>query len=269
MADPERLVLVSDAGAVRTLALNRPQALNSFTVAMHGELMAALEAAAAEPAVRCVVLTGSGRGFCAGQDLNDAAIAPRLDSSGAPTDAGEAVERYYKPLVLRLRSMPVPTIAAVNGVAAGAGANVALGCDIVVAARSASFIQAFAKIGLVPDAGGTWLLPRLVGIANAIALAMLGDKLSAEDAVRLGMIWKCVDDDSFAAEVQALAARLASMPTRALVATRQAMDASQSLDLAAALSHEAGVQSTLGYGHDFKEGVAAFLAKRAPVFTDR
>ena len=269
MADPERLVLVSDAGAVRTLALNRPQALNSFTVAMHGELMAALEAAAAEPAVRCVVLTGSGRGFCAGQDLNDAAIAPRLDSSGTATDAGEAVERYYKPLVLRLRSMPVPTIAAVNGVAAGAGANVALGCDIVVAARSASFIQAFAKIGLVPDAGGTWLLPRLVGRANAIALAMLGEKLPAEDAVRIGMIWKCVDDASFAAEVQALATRLASMPTRALVATRQAMDASQSLDLAAALSHEAGVQSTLGYGHDFKEGVAAFLAKRAPVFTDR
>ena len=269
MADPERLVLVSDAGPVRTLVLNRPQALNSFTVAMHGELMRALEAAASDNGVRCVVLTGSGRGFCAGQDLADAAVAPNLDSGAAATDVGAAIERYYKPLMLRLRSMPVPTIAAVNGVAAGAGANVALGCDIVVAARSASFIQAFAKIGLVPDAGGTWLLPRLVGRANAIALAMLGDKLAAEDAMRIGMIWKCVDDDAFAAEVQALAARVAAMPTRALAATRQAMDASQSLDLAGALSHEADVQRTLGYGHDFEEGVAAFLAKRAPVFTDR
>ncbi len=270
MADPDRLVLVSNAGPVRTLALNRPQALNSFTAAMHGELMQALETAAGDPVVRCVVLTGSGRGFCAGQDLADAAVAPRLDGGdAAPTDVGAAIERYYKPLMLRLRSMPVPTIAAVNGVAAGAGANVALGCDIVVAARSASFIQAFAKIGLVPDAGGTWLLPRLVGRANAIALAMLGDRLSADDAMRLGMIWQCVDDAVFAAEVQALAARLATMPTRALAATRQAMDASQSLDLAGALSHEADVQRTLGYGHDFKEGVAAFLAKRAPVFTDR
>ena len=269
MADPEHLVLVSDDGSVRTLALNRPQTLNSFTVAMHGELMQALEAAAADRAVRCVVLTGSGRGFCAGQDLADAAVAPSLDGSAAATDVGAAIERYYKPLMLRLRSMPVPTIAAVNGVAAGAGANVALGCDIVVAARSASFIQAFAKIGLVPDAGGTWLLPRLVGRANAIALAMLGDKLAADDAVRLGMIWRCVDDAVFAAEVQALAARLATMPTRALAATRQAMDVSQSLDLAAALSHEADVQRTLGYSHDFKEGVAAFLAKRAPVFSDR
>ena len=269
MADPERLVLVSDAGAVRTLALNRPQALNSFTVSMHGELMQALEAAAGDPAVRCVVLTGSGRGFCAGQDLNDAAIAPQRDGAAVDTDAGAAIERYYKPLMLRLRSMPVPTIAAVNGVAAGAGANVALGCDIVVAARSASFIQAFAKIGLVPDAGGTWLLPRLVGRGQAIALAMLGDKLPAEDAERLGMIWKCVDDAGFAAEVAALAMRLAAMPTRALVATRMAIDASQSMDLAAALSHEARVQREMGYGNDFKEGVAAFLAKRAPVFTDR
>ena len=269
MTDTEQLVIVSDAGSVKTLSLNRPQALNSFTAAMHGELMMALDAAAADTSVRCLVLTGSGRGFCAGQDLADPAVAPSFETGAPPTDVGAAIERFYKPLVLRIRSMPMPVIAAVNGVAAGAGANVALGCDIVVAVRSASFIQAFAKIGLVPDAGGTWLLPRLVGRANAIALAMLGDKLSADDAAGLGMIWKCVDDAVFAVEVQALAARLATMPTRALVATRQAMDASQSLDLAAALSHEADVQRTLGYGHDFKEGVAAFLAKRAPVFTDR
>jgi 2-(1,2-epoxy-1,2-dihydrophenyl)acetyl-CoA isomerase len=160
-------------------------------------------------------------------------------------------------------------VAAVNGVAAGAGANLALLCDIVVAARSASFIQAFAKIGLVPDCGGTWLLPRLVGRANALALAMLGDKLGAEDAVRLGLIWKCVDDAVFSAEVEALAARLAALPTRALVATRQALDASQQLDLAAALGLEADVQRTLGAAPDFREGVAAFMAKRAPVFGDR
>ncbi|MEP6739315.1 MAG: enoyl-CoA hydratase-related protein [Caldimonas sp.] len=265
----EQLVLVTNSASVRTLTLNRPKALNSFTAAMHGELTGALEAAAADREVRCIVITGSGRGFCAGQDLADPAVAPNLEDGATPTDVGAAIERYYKPLALRVRSMPVPVIAAVNGVAAGAGANFAFCCDIVVAARSASFIQAFAKIGLIPDCGGTWLLPRLVGRGNAIALAMLGDKLPAEDAVRLGLIWKCVDDAAFAAEVAALAARLAAMPTSALAATRQAIDAAQQLDLGAALSHEADVQRTLGYAHDFKEGVAAVVAKRAPVFTDR
>jgi 2-(1,2-epoxy-1,2-dihydrophenyl)acetyl-CoA isomerase len=263
----EPLVRVSDSGSVRTLALNRPQALNSFTGAMHGELRAALDAAAGDRSVRCVVVTGTGRGFCAGQDLADPAVAPSRD--GSTTDVGSAIERYYKPLALRIRSMPVPVVAAVNGVAAGAGANFALLCDIVVAARSASFIQAFSKIGLIPDCGGTWLLPRLVGRANALALSMLADKLPAEDAVRLGLIWKCVDDAAFPAEVEALAARLATLPTRALVATRQALDASQQLDLAAALSLEADAQRILGAAHDFQEGVAAFMAKRAPVFGDR
>ena len=265
----EPLVLVSDESGVRTLALNRPKSLNSFTGAMHGELAAALDAAASDAAVRCVVLTGSGRGFCAGQDLADPAVAPNLEPGAKPTDVGATVERFYKPLALRVRSLPVPVIAAVNGVAAGAGANLALCCDLVIARRSASFIHAFAKIGLVPDCGGTWLLPRLVGRANALALSMLADKLGAEDAVRLGLIWKCVDDDAFPAEVEALAARLATLPTRALVATRQALDASQQLDLPAALSLEADVQRTLGAANDFQEGVAAFLAKRAPVFGDR
>ena len=164
----EPLVRVSHSGSVRTLALNRPQALNSFTGAMHGELRAALDAAADDRDVRCVVVTGTGRGFCAGQDLADPAVAPNRDAGGGATDVGAAIERYYKPLALRIRSMPVPVIAAVNGVAAGAGANFALLCDIVVAARSASFIQAFSKIGLIPDCGGTWLLPRLVGRANAL-----------------------------------------------------------------------------------------------------
>ena len=265
----EALVQVTQADAVRTLTLNRPKALNSFTGPMHEELRAALDAAAGDTGVRCVVLTGSGRGFCAGQDLSDPSVAPNLESGGPATDIGGAIERFYKPLALRIRSMPVPVVAAVNGVAAGAGANIALGCDLVIAARSASFIQAFSKIGLIPDCGGTWLLPRLVGRANALGLAMLGDKLSAEDAVRLGLIWKCVDDADFATEVDAMAARLAAMPTRALVATRQALDASQHLDLAAALGLEADAQRTLGAAHDFQEGVAAFMAKRAAVFADR
>ena len=265
----EPLVRISHSGPVRTLALNRPQALNSFTAAMHGELRSALDAAAADREVRCVVLTGTGRGFCAGQDLADPAVAPQRAGGGTQVDVGSAIERFYKPLALRIRSMPVPVVAAVNGVAAGAGANLALLCDIVVAARSASFIQAFAKIGLIPDCGGTWLLPRLVGRAQALALAMLADKLGAADAERLGLIWKCVDDDALPAEVDHLATRLAALPTRALVATRQALDAAQELDLAAALAMEADVQRTLGAAPDFAEGVAAFMAKRAPRFADR
>ena len=265
----EQLVLVTDQGPVRTLALNRPQALNSFTAPMHAQLMRELDAAAADASVRCLVVTGSGRGFCAGQDLADPSVAPNLEPGAQPTDVGAAIERYYKPLALRVRSMPVPVLAAVNGVAAGAGANFALGCDIVVAARSASFIQAFAKIGLVPDCGGTWLLPRLAGRAHALALAMLGDKLPADEAARIGLIWKCVDDAAFAGEVAATAARLAAMPTRALAATRTAIDAAMQLGLPEALSLEADVQRDMGYGHDFIEGVAAFRAKRQPVFTDR
>jgi 2-(1,2-epoxy-1,2-dihydrophenyl)acetyl-CoA isomerase len=259
-------VLVSHEGAVRTLTLNRPKSLNSFTGAMHEALLAAFEAAAEDRAVRCVVLTGAGRGFCAGQDLADPAVAP---SAGGAPDVGHAIERWYKPLAMRIRSMPVPVIAAVNGVAAGAGANIALGCDLVLATRSASFIQAFSKIGLIPDAGGTFLLPRLVGRARAIGLALLGDKLPAEEAERIGLIWKCVDDGAFADEVRATAARLAGLPTRALAATREAIDAAVHLDFGAALSHEAKVQRQLGRAHDFAEGVAAFMAKRAPTFSDR
>ena len=263
----DALVQVTQADAVRTLTLNRPKSLNSFTGAMHDALRAAFEAAAADPGVRCVVLTGAGRGFCAGQDLTDPSVAPQHD--GGTTDVGGAIERYYKPLALRIRSMPVPVVAAVNGVAAGAGANIALGCDIVVAARSASFIQAFSKIGLVPEAGGTWLLPRLVGRAAALGLAMLGDKLAAEDAERLGLIWKCVDDAAFAQEVATLAARLAALPTKALAATRAAIDAAQHLGFAEALSHEADLQRGLGAAPDFLEGVAAFTAKRPARFSDR
>ncbi|MEF7616072.1 enoyl-CoA hydratase-related protein [Aquincola sp. MAHUQ-54] len=267
MAEP--LILTSHAGGIRTLTLNRPAQLNSFNGAMHTALMAALEAAAADAEVRCVVLTGAGRAFCAGQDLADPAVAPDPDPAAEPKDLGAVVEAHYKPLVLRVRSMPVPVVAAVNGVAAGAGANLALGCDIVVAGRSASFIQAFAKIGLIPDTGGTWVLPRLAGRARALGLAMLGDKLPAAEAAQMGLIWQCVDDDQLAATAHALAGRLAAMPTRALVATRQAMDAAGGMDLAAALSAEAQLMRTLGRSHDYLEGVDAFREKRAPRFRDR
>jgi 2-(1,2-epoxy-1,2-dihydrophenyl)acetyl-CoA isomerase len=258
----EPLILVTKAAAVTTLILNRPAAMNSFTAAMHQELMVALNAAADDRAVRCVVITGQGRGFCAGQDLGDPAAAPGMD-------LGVLIATYYKPLVQRLRSMPVPVIAAVNGVAAGAGANVALCCDMVVAARSASFIQAFSKIGLVPDAGGTWLLPRLVGQARAMGLALLGDKLPAPDAAAMGMIWQCVDDDALLATVEALAKRLSLMPTAALVATRKAMADAQGMSLDNALDLEAQLQAALGVSHDYREGVDAFRAKRQPAFTDR
>ncbi len=253
---------VSNQGAVRTLTLHRPATLNSFTAAMHAELLPALDAAAADAGVRAVVITGAGRGFCAGQDLGDPAMT-------GDVDVGVVIERYYRPLATRVRTMPVPVVAAVNGVAAGAGANFALCCDLVVAARSASFIQAFSKIGLVPDCGGTWLLPRLVGRARALGLAMTGDKLPAEEAERIGLIWKCVDDAVLMDTVAALAQRLALMPSRALVATRRALDTAMPLDFAAAITLEAEAQRELGRAHDFAEGVAAFFAKRPAVFKDR
>jgi 2-(1,2-epoxy-1,2-dihydrophenyl)acetyl-CoA isomerase len=263
------LVLSAQVGAVRTITLNRPKALNAFTSSMHEELAAALSEVESDASVRCLVITGAGRGFCAGQDLADPAVAPDLTPGARPTDVGNVIERYYRPLALRIRAMPVPVIAAVNGVAAGAGASIALGCDIVIAARSASFIQAFSKIGLIPDAGGTWLLPRLVGRANALALAMTGDKLPAEQAQQMGLIWKCVDDASFAEEVNATAVRLAAMPVKALAATRAAIDAAMHLNFAEALSSESEWQSELSASHDYLEGVAAFMGKRPAVFTDR
>ena len=266
LSSPDALVLVAQRGAVRTLTLNRPPALNSFTQDMHAELRAALDAIVADTAVRAVVITGAGRGFCAGQDLNDPGMAPGAD--GKP-DIGAVIEAHYRPLAMRLQAMPVPVVCAVNGVAAGAGANFALCCDIVLAARSASFIQAFSRIGLIPDCGGTWLLPRLVGRSRALALALTGDKLSAADAERFGLIWQAVDDADLQAQAAALADKLAALPSKALVATRHALDASQSLTLEESLALEARVQGELGRAHDFSEGVAAFQAKRAPQFKDR
>ena len=256
----EQLVLIETTGAVRKLTLNRPAALNSFTSALHRELRAALDAAADDAGVRCLVITGAGRGFCAGQDLNDPEVG---------TNVGQVVERIYKPLALRIASMPIPVIAMVNGVAAGAGANFALGCDLVIAARSASFIQAFSKIGLIPDCGGTWLLPRLVGRAKAIGLAVTGDKLPAEAAERMGLIWSVVDDAALQDQTMALAQRLAAMPVKALAATRRTIDESIMSDYASALSLEARVQNDMGAQADFREGVAAFLEKRGARFSDR
>ena len=269
MAENQPLVLARQEGQVLTLTLNRQHALNSFNGELHDVLLKELKSAASDAGVRCVVLTGAGRGFCAGQDLSDAEIAPDLTPGATQKNIGNLIEARYKPLAMLLADYPVPVLAAVNGVAAGAGANLALTCDIVIAAKSASFIQAFSKIGLIPDVGGTWLLPRLVGRGKAMALAMLGDKVPAEEAERIGMIWRCVNDDVFAAEVKSTAERLAAMPARALADTRRAMATADRMSLSEALSMEAEVQGRLGHSHDYIEGVSAFFAKRPASFTDR
>jgi len=249
---------------IARLTLNRPERLNSFNTQMHEEVRAALASIPASSA-RVLVIGGAGRGFCAGQDLNDRAVAP----GGGPPDLAASIEKYYKPLVLALRSLPVPVIAAVNGVAAGAGANIALACDLVIAARSANFVQAFSKLGLVPDSGGTWFLPRLVGTARALGLTLLGDKLSAEQAVSWGLIWRCVEDAELAGVVDGLARQLAVAPTRGLARTRQAIYSSWGRTLEQQLDTERDYQGELGRTADYAEGVAAFAAKRAPNFTGR
>ena len=253
-----------DAGIAR-LTLNRPDRLNSFTVAMHGEVRDVLSRVAAENQARVLVLTGAGRGFCAGQDLNDRAVAP----GGAGVDLGDSIERYYAPLILGLRKLPMPVIAAVNGVAAGAGANIAIACDIVIAARSASFVQSFCRLGLVPDSGGTWALPRLVGPARAMGLALLGEKLSAEQAAAWGLIWRVVDDEALLPAVDQLAAQFAAAPTRGLARTKQALYAAWQKSLDEQLDLERDFQRELGASDDYREGVRAFIEKRAPVFTGR
>ena len=258
-------ILFEIADGIARLTLNRPDKLNSFNTAMHEEVHNALGRIEGDGSVRVLVLTGAGRGFCAGQDLGDRAVAP----GQAPVDLGASIDRYYGPMVLKLRRLPVPVICAVNGVAAGAGANLTLACDIVIAARSASFIEPFCKLGLLPDTGGTYFLPRLVGTARAMGLALLGDRLTAEQAAAWGMIWKCVDDEKLAAEVDALARHFAAAPTRGLARTKQAIYASPSNTLEAQLDLERDLMRELGATEDYREGVAAFLAKRAPEFKGR
>jgi len=256
-------ILYAVEGGIARLTLNRPDRLNSFNDAMHAEVRDVLSRVKARADLRVLLLTGAGRGFCAGQDLGDRAVAPGSE----PVDLGASIERNYKPLVLSLRELPLPVVCAVNGVAAGAGANIALACDIVVAAKSASFIQAFSKIGLIPDSGGTYFLPRLVGSSRAMGLAMLGDKLSAEQAAAWGLIWKCVDDVEFPAAVEALVQQLSTAATRGLAATKQAIYAAGGHTLEAQLDLERDAQRVLGLSADYREGVSAFAAKRQPKFT--
>ena len=261
---PQELKIERDGG-VTVLKLNRPDRMNAFNETMHGALHAALEAARDDDACRCIVLTGKGRGFCAGQDLNDR----KPGDDGSAPDLGWTIETFYNPLVRLIRSLEKPVVCAVNGVAAGAGANIALACDIVVAARSARFIQAFCKLGLVPDSGGTWLLTHGLGEARAKALALTGAPVSAEQAADWGMIWQVVDDERLQAHVMELARGLAEAPTFGLALTKKAIHAAAANDLDAQLDLERDLQRQAGASPDFREGVEAFLGKRKPVFTGR
>lgn len=264
MSRPTESIQTEQADGVTTITLNRPDKLNSFNAAMHEELRAAIATAAGD-GTRCLVLTGSGRGFCTGQDLAD-----RVMAEGAPPpDLGASLEANYNRLIRLLKGLEMPVIAAVNGVAAGAGANLALACDIVIAARSASFIQSFCKVGLIPDSGGTWTLPRLVGQARAAGLMLLGDKVSAEQAAAWGMIWQCVDDAELMAVAGGMARHLARQPTVGLAMTKRALAASGGNSLDAQLDLERDFQGRTGRTHDYREGIAAFMAKRPPHFEGR
>jgi 2-(1,2-epoxy-1,2-dihydrophenyl)acetyl-CoA isomerase len=260
----ETPILVERKAGYRVVTLNRPQRLNAFTEAMHQALKRALDEAEGDPDCRALLITGAGRGFCAGQDLND-----RLSKAGETPVLGGALETYYNPLVRKLRALPFPVVAAVNGVAAGAGANIALACDIVLAATSASFVQAFAKIGLVPDSGGTWFLPRLIGPARARALALTGEPLPAEQAEAWGLIWKTFADLELMGEAHKLCMHFASAPTLGLALIKRALDASWENDLDAQLDLEREFQREASLTPDYAEGVRAFLEKRTPVFTGR
>ncbi|MEE9141169.1 MAG: 2-(1,2-epoxy-1,2-dihydrophenyl)acetyl-CoA isomerase PaaG [Gammaproteobacteria bacterium] len=255
----------SVADGVAKLVLNRPDSLNSFNETMHGEVRAALKDLSADDTVRCLLITGSGRGFCAGQDLSDRQVKP----GDEPPDLGKTLEKHYNPLIRNLRNLEMPVVCAVNGVAAGAGASIAFACDLVIAARSAKFIQAFCKVGLLPDSGGTWILPRLVGHARAMALAMLGEPVKAEQAEAWGVIYKCVDDDALEQEANRLTSYLARQPTKGLALIKRAINAAYSNTLDEHLDLERDSQRVLGRTADYQEGVAAFLEKREADFKGR
>lgn len=251
-------IRVERAGGIARITLNRPERLNSFTAAMHAELRDALDSIGE---ARVIILTGAGRAFCAGQDLNERAVTP-----GEAVDLGETVERDWNPLVRRLAGLPQPVIARVNGVAAGAGANIALACDLVIAGKSAKFIQSFAALGLIPDSGGSWHLPRLVGQARALGLALTGEPLAAERAAEWGLIWKCVDDEALDSAVDSLAARLAALPPLGLAAIKQMIRTTGERTLDVELDLQRDEMRRLGFTHDYHEGVSAFLEKRTPTF---
>ena len=259
----DSILLDFDSG-VATITLNRPESLNSFNEEMHGRLAEAMRRVKDSDA-RALLLTGAGRGFCAGQDLNDRNVRP----GDEPPDLGRSLELFYNPLIRSLRALELPVVCAVNGVAAGAGANIALACDIVLAGRSASFIQAFCKIGLLPDSGGTFVLPRLVGAARAAGLSMLGTKLTAEQAEAWGLIWKCVDDDKLMAEARKLASNLATQPTKGLAFIKRALQASVNNTFDQQLDLERDLQRGAGQSADYREGVTAFMERREPKFRGR
>lgn len=260
----EAPILVDRREGYRVITLNRPQRLNAFNEAMHAALRAALDDAEADETCRALLLTGAGRGFCTGQDLSD-----RVATGDSKRDLGASLEAYYNPLVRKLRALPFPVVAAVNGVAAGAGANIALNCDIVLAARSAKFVQAFAKLGLVPDSGGTWLLPRLVGMARARGLALLAEPLTADKAEDWGLIWRAVDDDALMTEAEKLCSQFAAAPTAGLALIKRILDASETNTFDRQLDLERDLQREAGLSPDYAEGVRAFMEKRAPNFTGR
>ena len=260
----ESPILIDRRDGYRVLTLNRPQRLNAFTVEMHKVLAAAVNEAEHDTSCRALLITGAGRAFSTGQDLNE-----RVTASGEVVVPGEALEKYYNPLVLKLRALPFPVVAAVNGVAAGASCNIALACDIVLAARSANFLQPFARLGLVPDAGGTWLLPRLIGQARARGLALLAEPISAEKAEEWGLIWKAVDDASLLSEAEKLCTHFATAPTVGLGLIKRALDAAEENDLTTQLDLERKLQREAGSHPDYAEGVRAFLGKRKPAFTGK
>jgi 2-(1,2-epoxy-1,2-dihydrophenyl)acetyl-CoA isomerase len=260
----EQPILIEQRAGYRLITLNRPQRLNAFTEGMHRALAAAVAAAESDKSCRALLITGAGRAFSSGQDLTE-----RVTAAGEVVVPGEALEKYYNPLVRKLRALPFPVVAAVNGVAAGASCNIALACDIVLAARSATFTQVFVRIGVIPDAGGTWLLPRLVGQARARGLALLAEPLPAEQAEAWGLIWKAVDDAALMPEAERLCAHFATAPSLALAHIKRALDAAEDNDLSAQLDLERRLQREAGSHPDYAEGVRAFLQKRKPVYASK